>query len=62
MKIKKAELTLSITIVGVDLDDFNWDRLSASVFDHIGAPLHDWGAIADTNYLVRMVDLQEIKQ
>ena len=61
-KMKKAELTLRIDIVGVDLDDFNWDRLTAEVFTNIAPPLQDWGVLGDTTYILRMVDLQEIEK
>lgn len=58
--IKKAELTLKIDVVGVDLDIFGWDSLSDHVFNEVGAQLHGWGALHDTNYVLRMVDLLEI--
>ena len=58
--IKKAELTLKIDIVGVDLDVFTWDSLSDYVFNEVGTQLHGCGALHDTKYVLRMVDLKEI--
>lgn len=57
--IKKAELTLKIDIVGVDLDIFSWDSLSDHVFNEVGTQLHGWGALQDTKYVLRVVELKE---
>lgn len=58
-KMQKAEVTLRIDIVGVDLDDFNWNLLSHSIFEYISPQFEGWGALGDTKYVLRMVELKE---
>ena len=60
-KMQKAELTLQIDIVGVDLNDFNWDKLTYDVFKTIEPYFNGWGAFNDTKYVLRMVELKEDK-
>ena len=57
--MQKAELTLKIDIVGVDLKDFNWDKLTYDVFNQIEPYFNGWGALTDTKYVVRIIELKE---